>query len=45
MDILCKINVTFYAIQKHLGMCKKVQGQSEATLQKQAGVTKSFDIS
>ena len=32
-----------YAKQKHLG-CKKVRGQSEATC-KQAGVTKSFDIS
>ena len=31
------------AKQKHLG-CKKVRGQSEATC-KQAGATKSFDIS
>ena len=32
-----------YAKQNHLG-CKKVRGQSEATC-KQAGATKSFDIS
>ena len=35
--------VIYYAKQKHLG-CKKVRGQSEATC-KQAGATKSFDIS
>ena len=35
-------NITI-AKQKHLG-CKKVRGQSEATC-KQAGATKSFDIS
>ena len=35
--------VYVYAKQKHL-KCKKVRGQSEATC-KQAGATKSFDIS
>ena len=38
-SLKCSIN----AKQKHLG-CKKVRGQSEATC-KQAGATKSFDIS
>ena len=38
-----KLPIIQYAKQKHLG-CKKVQGQSEATC-KQAGATKSFDIS
>ena len=37
------ITVNTYAKQKHLG-CKKVRGQSEVTC-KQAGATKSFDIS
>ena len=38
-----KVSVYIYAKQKHLG-CKKVRGQSEAAC-KQAGATKSFDIS
>ena len=40
---VCNIKGKLYAKQKHLG-CKKVQGQAKVTC-KQAGVTKSFDIS